>query len=107
MDFFISNAWAQSPPPGGGLAGFLPIILIFVIFYFVFIRPQQKRAKEHRGMVSALKKGDEVVLNGGIAGKIIEVGDSFLSVQIADNTDVKVQKHAIAVLLPKGTLKSG
>ena len=107
MDFFISNAWAQDPAPGGSLAGFLPLIFLVVIFYFLLFRPQQKRAKEHRNLVAALKKGDEIVLNGGIAGKIVDVGDSFLSVQIADNTDVKVQKHAVAVLLPKGTLKSG
>ncbi|WP_455206518.1 preprotein translocase subunit YajC [Kaarinaea lacus] len=111
MSFFISNAWAEGAagagaPPEGGLMGFIPLILIFVLFYFLLIRPQAKRAKEHKQMVEALAKGDEVVTNGGVLGRINEVGDSFISVEIADGVVVKVQRSAVASLVPKGTFKS-
>lgn len=107
MNFFISDAWAQAAPPGQSdpLLSFLPLILIFVVFYFLLIRPQSKKAKEHRQMVEALAKGDEVVTNGGLLGRITSVGDSFLEVEIADGMRVKVQRQAIASLMPKGTLK--
>ncbi|HET6554280.1 MAG TPA: preprotein translocase subunit YajC [Dyella sp.] len=85
---------------------FLPLILLFVVFYFLMIRPQMKRQKEHRNMVSALSKGDEVVTNGGIAGKVEEVGESFITVEIAPNVKIKLQKGAVQQVLPKGTLKS-
>nr|WP_229238407.1 preprotein translocase subunit YajC [Dyella amyloliquefaciens] len=85
---------------------FLPLILLFVVFYFLMIRPQMKRQKEHRNMVSALSKGDEVVTNGGIAGKVDEVGESFITVEIAPNVKIKLQKGAVQQVLPKGTLKS-
>jgi len=75
------------------------------VFYFLMIRPQQKRVKEHKAMVEALKKGDEVLTNGGLGGTITKVGDGFVQVQIANNVDVTVQQNAIASLLPKGTLK--
>ncbi|MFV1972149.1 MAG: preprotein translocase subunit YajC [Thiohalobacterales bacterium] len=104
MNFFISDAWAeagQSDP----LVSFLPLILIFVVFYFLLIRPQSKKAKEHRKMAEALAKGDEVVTNGGLLGKIISVGDSFVEVEIGDGLRVKVQRQAIANLMPKGTVK--
>jgi len=107
MDFLISSAYAQSQgPAGGGLAGFLPLILIFVVFYFMLIRPQMKRAKEHRQMVGALAKGDEVVTNGGLLGKVTEVGESFIHLQLADNVEIKLQRQAVASVMPKGTIKS-
>jgi preprotein translocase subunit YajC len=106
MDFLISNAYAQDAASTGGLMSFLPLILIFVVFYFMLIRPQMKRAKDHRNMVSALSKGDEVVTNGGILGKITDLGDSFVTLQLADNVSVKVQRHAIANVMPKGTVSA-
>ncbi|MEE9322065.1 MAG: preprotein translocase subunit YajC [Granulosicoccus sp.] len=106
MDFFISNAYAQSgAPAGGGLLTFLPLVLMLVVFYFLMIRPQQKRAKEHTEMVGALKKGDEVVTNGGLGGTVVKTGDAYLTMRIADNVEVAVQKSAVAALLPSGTLK--
>lgn len=107
MDFFISPAYAQAASaPGGGLLTFLPLVLMLVVFYFLMIRPQQKRAKEHREMVSALKKGDEVVTNGGLGGTIAKVGDAYLTVRIADGVEVPVQRASVAALLPSGTLKA-
>ena len=108
MDFFISNAHAQAAaaPPGGGLLTFLPLVLMLVVFYFLMIRPQQKRVKEHRAMVSELKKGDEVVTNGGLGGTVAKVGEAYISVRIADGVEVNVQRAAVAALLPSGTLKS-
>jgi preprotein translocase subunit YajC len=108
MDFFIANAWAQDAGAGqpGGLMSFLPLIVIFVIFYFLLIRPQMKRAKEHRNLVAALSTGDEVVTNGGVLGKITDVGESFVTVQVADGVQIKVQKQAVASVMPKGTVKS-
>ena len=106
MDFLISSAYAQDAAPQGGLLGFLPLILIFVVFYFLLIRPQMKRAKEHRQMVAALAKGDEVVTNGGLLGKITEVGESFVTLQVSDNVQIKLQRHAVASVMPKGTIKS-
>jgi preprotein translocase subunit YajC len=86
--------------------GFIPLILIFVLFYFLLIRPQAKRAKEHKQMVEALSKGDEVVTNGGLLGRVNEVGDSFVTVEIAEGTEVRVQRNAVASLVPKGTYKA-
>ncbi len=107
MDFLIASAYAQdAAPPGGGLMSFLPLIIIFVIFYFLLIRPQMKRAKEHRELVGNLSKGDEVVTNGGLLGKIIEVGETFISLELADNVVIKLQKHAVSSVMPKGTVKS-
>ncbi len=112
MNLLLSDAWAEGPAqaaaatPGGSLMGFLPLVVIFVIFYFLLIRPQTKRAKEHKAMVGGLAKGDEVVTNGGIIGRISQVGDTFVSVDIAEGVTVKVQRHAISVVLPKGTVKS-
>lgn len=111
MNFFIADALAEGAPagaaPGGsGLLSFLPLIIIFVIFYFLLIRPQTKRAKEHKAMVEALGKGDEVVTGGGIAGRITGVSEAFITVEIADNVAVKVQRGSIQSILPKGTLKS-
>lgn len=107
MDFLISPAYAQAgAPPGGGLLTFLPLVLMLVVLYFLMIRPQQKRMKEHREMLGALKKGDEVVSNGGLAGTVTNVGDAFVTIRVSDDVEVKVQKQAVAALLPSGTLKN-
>ncbi len=104
---FISNAYAQSAGASDpGLMGFLPIILMFVLLYFLMIRPQMKRQKEHKAMVEALGKGDEVVTAGGIVGKINKMGDVYVHLEVADGTEIIIQKHAIGTLLPKGTIKS-
>lgn len=106
MSFFIENAWAQGAAPSQGGYGFLVMMgLFFVIFYFMLIRPQSKRAKEHRTMLQALSTGDEVVTSGGILGRVTEVGENFVSVEIADGVQIKVQKAQIAGVMPKGTLK--
>jgi preprotein translocase subunit YajC len=108
MNFFISDAMAEGAAAGaqdGGLLGLLPLVLIFVLFYFLLIRPQTKRAKEHKNMVEALAKGDEIVTNGGILGRINEVDESFLTVEIADGVVVKLQRQSVMTLVPKGTYK--
>ena len=97
---------AVAPAAGNPILTFLPIIVLFGVFYFLMIRPQMKRQKELRTMLSALAKGDEVVTNGGIAGRIDEVGETFISVEIATNVVVKVQKGSVSQVLPKGSLKS-
>ena len=105
----ISNAYAQAAsqdPSGGGLLGLLPILLMFVVLWFLMIRPQMKRAKEHRKMVEELQVGDEVVTQGGIVGRITKVGDNYVSIEIAEGTEVIVQKPAVGLVLPKGTLKT-
>jgi len=106
LDFFISSAYAQDAAPQSGLLSFLPLIIIFIIFYFLLIRPQMKRAKEHRQLVAQLSSGSEVVTNGGLLGRITNVGESFVTVEVAQNVQVKVQKHAVASVMPKGTIKS-
>ena len=102
----IGTAYAQaaSGPPGGELMSMLPIILMFVILYFLMIRPQMKKAKEHRTMLDALQKGDEVIAVG-ILGKIEKISDNYVSLEIAPNTTIQVQKQAVTTLLPKGTIK--
>ena len=105
----ISNAYAQTTAaagPMGGLMEFLPIILMFGVLYFLMIRPQMKKAKEHKALIAALAKGDEVVTQGGIAGRVAKVGDDFLSVEVADKIEIQVQKSAVSLVLPKGTLKN-
>jgi preprotein translocase subunit YajC len=109
MDWLISTAAAQAqgaPGQGNALMSFLPLVLIFVVFYFLLIRPQTKRAKEHRAMVAALEVGAEIVTNGGILGKVSELGDQFITIEVAPGINVKVQRTAVAQVLPKGTLKS-
>jgi preprotein translocase subunit YajC len=93
---------AQQPDP---FMSFLPLILIFVVFYFLLIRPQMKRAKEQRKMIEALAKGDEVVTGGGMLGKVTKVGDQYISLEIADGVVTHVQKSTVQTLLPKGTMK--
>jgi preprotein translocase subunit YajC len=103
----ISPAFAQAAPSGdSGYIGLLPIILMFVLLYFLMIRPQMKRAKETKQMIEALQKGDEVITAGGVVGRITKLGDAYLSLEIAPNTEISVQKAAIQVLLPKGTIKT-
>jgi preprotein translocase subunit YajC len=109
MDWLISTAAAQAqgaPGQPSALMQFLPLVLIFIVFYFLLIRPQTKRAKEHRAMVSALEVGAEVVTNGGILGKVTEVSEQYLTVEVAAGVNVKVQRQAVSQILPKGTLKS-
>ena len=103
---FIGNAYAAPAAPGSDLMSFLPIVIIFVLFYFMLIRPQMKQAKQHKAMIDALKAGDEVATAGGVIGKVTKVGDNFVSVEIAANTVINVQKHAVQTLLPPGSIKS-
>jgi len=103
---FISQAWAQVAAPGGAdLMSMLPIILMFIVLYFVMIRPQMKRAKEHKAMVEALQKGDEVVAAGGVLGKVTKVADNYVTIDIANGVEIRVQRPAVQLVLPKGTIK--
>ena len=105
----ISNAYAQTAAASSSMDSFvhfIPVLFFFAIFYFLMVRPQQKKAKEHKAMLDALSKGDEVVTQGGMAGRVVKVGDDFVSVAIADNVEVQMQKPAIMLVLPKGTLKN-
>ncbi len=106
MDLLVQTAQAANGGDGGGnpLMGLVLPILILVLFFFLFIRPQQKRAKEHSQMISELKEGDEVVSSGGLAGRITEVDENFVRLEIADNVEVRLQKKSVANVLPKGTL---
>lgn len=106
LDFFISNAWAADAPPQGGILSMLPLFILFAVFWFFLIRPQMKQAKEHKTMVDAIAKGDEIVTNGGMLGKIKEVGDNFIVLEIAKEVQVKIQKNAISATMPKGTMKT-
>jgi preprotein translocase subunit YajC len=103
----VSPAYAQTTPGAdAGLMNIGMLVLMLVVFWFILIRPQMKRAKEHKAMVAALEKGTEVVTAGGIVGKITKVSDAYLTIEIADNTEIVVQKQAVQTLLPKGTMKS-
>ena len=103
----ISPAFAQSAGGGDpGFIGFLPIILMFVLLYFLMIRPQMKRSKEQKQMVEALQKGDEVIAAGGMLGRITRIGDAYVSLEVAPDTEISIQRAAVQMLLPKGTLKS-
>jgi preprotein translocase subunit YajC len=107
MSFFIQDAWANTAAPAGpGMIDILFLVMLFVVFYFFLIRPQAKKAKEHRQMVDSLAKGDEIITNGGMGAKITAVGDNFISAEIADGVQVKIEKVMVARVLPKGTLKS-
>lgn len=107
LDFLISPAYAQAAAtPPNPIMQFLPLIVLVVLFYFMLIRPQMKRNREHRDMLGAMAKGDEVLTSGGIAGKVVNITDAYITVEIADNVAVKVQKSSISSVLPKGTLKA-
>jgi preprotein translocase subunit YajC len=106
----ISNAHAQAAAAAAGpmdsVMQFLPIVLMFAVLYFLMVRPQMKKAKDHKALLEALSKGDEVVTQGGLAGRITKVGDDFISIAIAENVEIQMQKGAISLVLPKGTLKN-
>ncbi len=106
----ITNAYAQQAAAAGStqdtLMGILPMILMFVVLYFLMIRPNLKKAKDHKAMVDALQKGDEVITQGGVAGKISKVGENYVSLEVAPGVEIAVQKAAVGNVLPKGTLKS-
>lgn len=105
---FISNAYAQAAgaAPESSMMSFLPLLLMFVVLYFVMIRPQMKRQKEQKAMIDALAKGDEVVTAGGIVGKVNKVTDAFVTIEVGSGTEMHIQKNAVTTLLPKGTIKS-
>jgi preprotein translocase subunit YajC len=107
MGLFIQDAFAQgATAPSDPLLSMLPLVLVFVVFYFFLIRPQTKRQKEHREMVAKLGVGDEVVTAGGVLGRVSELGEQFVEVEVADGVKIKVQRHTIGAVMPKGTIKS-
>lgn len=110
MSFFISDAMAAATPApgqqGDGTFSLIMIVAIFVLFYFMLIRPQNKRAKEHRDLIGNLKKGDEIITSGGILAKVISLDDSYIKASIAEGIEISLQKNAVSAVLPKGTLKS-
>lgn len=108
MSFFISDALAEGQAAAGqgdALTGLLPLVIFGAVLYFLMIRPQMKRQKEHKKMVDALAKGDEVVTNGGVAGKVTDIGENFILVEIAEGIAVKIRRQAVESVLPKGSLK--
>lgn len=110
MNGLISEAWAQggaATPQDAGLMSFIPLILIFVVFYFLLMRPQIKRAKDHKKMVEALAKHDEIVTSGGLLGRVTHLDDQLVTLEVAEGVRIKVQKSAVASQLPKGTLSAG
>ncbi|TSE18419.1 yajC: preprotein translocase, YajC subunit [Tepidimonas alkaliphilus] len=105
---FISNAYAQAAAGGdapSALVSLLPLLLMFVVLWFVMIRPQLKRQKEHKAMIDALAKGDEVLTAGGLLGKVTRLGDPYIAIELADGIEVQLQRTAVAQVLPKGTIK--
>jgi preprotein translocase subunit YajC len=107
---FISQAFAQTAPAATGstessLMSLLPLVLMFVVLYFIMIRPQMKRQKEHKALIEALAKGDEIVTAGGMLGKVAKLGDSYVHVEVAGGVEVQVQRTAVVQVLPKGTIK--
>jgi len=104
----ISEAWAQTGggTGGGGMESFLLIGAMFAVLYFLMIRPQMKRAKEHKAMIDALQKGDEVVTAGGVLGRVSKISDAYIGVEIASNVEIQVQRAAVQMVLPKGTIKN-
>lgn len=113
MNFLISEAWAEAPAAAAGAPAqgspFVTLIMLgvlFAAFYFILIRPQAKRAKEHKSMIAALAKGDEIVTVGGVLGKVTNLGDGYVTVSVADGVEIKVQRQAVQTILPKGTIKS-
>ena len=106
LDFLISPAYAQQAAQPNALIQFAPLVILVVLFYFMLIRPQMKRSKEHKTMLEKITKGDEIVTGGGVAGRVTGIGEAFLTVEIADKVEVKVQKQSVTTVLQKGTLKS-
>lgn len=104
MEFLISSAYAQDAPQADPFSFFLPMIVIFVAFYFLLIRPQQKRQKAHTALISALSTGDEVLTAGGVLGKVTAVSEHYATLEIADNVEIKVQKSTVSAVVPKGTI---
>lgn len=108
---FISSAFAQTAPAATGgetsssLLSLLPLVLMFVVLYFIMIRPQMKKQKEHKAMIEALAKGDEVVISGGVLGRVSKLGDAMLGVEVANGVELQVQRGAVVQVLPKGTYK--
>jgi len=108
---FISSAYAQAAAPAatpagaGGLMSFLPLVLMFVVLYFIMIRPQMKRQKEHKAMIDALAKGDEVIIAGGVLGKIAKMGDAYVHVEVSQGVELQVQRASVLQVLPKGSVK--
>jgi len=105
---FINNAYAEGAAPAtdGGVMQFLPLFVLIVVFYFLILRPQQKRAKEQKSMINALQKGDEVVAAGGLLGRVSKVDENYVSVEVAEGVNINVQKSAVQTVLPKGTIKA-
>lgn len=109
MSFFISDAMADgaaAAPQGGGLQLIIMMAIFFGIMYFMIIRPQQKRAKEHRELINSISKGDEIIAGGGIIGKVVNLGDNFIEMSVAEGSTIKVQRQAVSAVMPKGTMKS-
>ena len=109
LNVVINNAQAEEvsrASQSAGIIDFVPLLLIFVVFYFMLIRPQMKRTKEHKALVEALAKGDEVMTNGGLAGRVADLGENFVLVEVAAGTEVKIQRQAVTTILPKGTIKT-
>lgn len=108
MSFFISDALAAGAPAAqtDGTFSLIMIVAIFVLFYFMLIRPQNKRAKEHKELINQLKKGDEIITNAGILGKVVSIDDQYIKVSLAEGVEISMQRGAVSTVLPKGTLKS-
>lgn len=111
LPVFISSAFAQTAPAAAGgdmqstLMGMLPLVLMFVVLYFIMIRPQMKKQKEHKAMIEAVAKGDEIVTAGGVLGKVSKIGDTFLGLEVANGVEIQIQRSAIVQVLPKGSIK--
>ena len=106
MNILFENAWAQTSGSGGStFLGFLPLVVIFIVFYFLLIRPQSKKQKEHKEMISSLVVGNEVITAGGVLGRIVEIKEQYVHIEISEGVRVKVQRHTIGALMPKGTIK--
>ena len=106
LEFFINSAHAADPGSQGGIISLIPLLILFLVFYFFLIRPQMKQAKTQKKMIESLAKNDEVVTNGGLLGKIMRVDDSFITLKIAEDIEVRVQKNAISTMMPKGTIRN-
>ena len=107
IDFILSPAYAQAQQQApSAMMQFAPLVILIVIFYFLLIRPQMKRSKEHRQMLGSLSKGDEIITGGGLAGRVTQIGENYISLEVSEGVTVKLQKAAVSSVLPKGTLKN-